>query len=141
MSADPELPGNAKIMLDAINRALKTPVYAKSDNEHRAWRILLATSGALHAAGVSGFASAGTLREARRISRRNAAIKQQYNGRNLHDLAERYNLCSRQIRRIAANKSARKGPPKQDVLRDEIERMAEAQQEAILNELRLTAPD
>lgn len=141
MSADHELPSNAKIMLDAIYRALKTPAYAKSGDEHRAWRILLATSEALHSAGVSGFMSAGVLREMRRVSRRNAAIKREYNGRNLHDLSDKYNLCSRQIRRIAADKSARKGPPKQDDLTDEIDRMAEAQQEALQDTLRLTLPD
>lgn len=141
MSPDPELPSNARIMLDAIYRALKTPAYAKSDNEHRAWRILLATSEALHSAGVSGFVSAGVLREMRRLSRRNTKIRTEYNGRNLYDLADKYNLSNRQIRRIAADKSARKGTPKQDDLSAEIKDMAEAQQEAILDELRLTAAD
>lgn len=138
---DHKLPNNAKIMLDAIYRALKTPAYVNSDDRGRAWRILLSASEALHSAGVSGFVSARTLREMRRISRRNRLIKAQYNGHNLPELADQYNLCSRQIRRIVAEKKCQTGRPKQDDYSDEIKQMAKAQQAALLDELRLTAPD
>lgn len=100
---DSELPKHSRIMLCAIRRALKTPAYIHSGDEHRAWRILLAASEALHSAGVSGFVGAGTLREIRRICRRNKDIRRQYNGRNLHELADQYGLCDRQIRRIVCN--------------------------------------
>lgn len=107
MSADdPDLPPNSRIVLDAVRRVLRTSVYVKSDDEHRAWRILLSVSGALHSAGVSGFVSAGTLREIRRIRRRNQQIQRQHNGRNLHELAEQYGLCERQIRRIVCAPTA-----------------------------------
>ena len=143
MSAvESELPINSRIMLCAIQRVLKAPAYVKSDDEHRAWRILLSVSEALHSAGVSGFASAGVLREMRRVSRRNTDIRREYNGRNLKELADKYNLCARQIRRIARDKTVRskRDDLSDDIsedIRDEIKGMAEAQ-EAALKALRLT---
>lgn len=100
---EPDLPPNSRVILDAVRRVLQTPVYVQSDDEHRAWRILLSVSGSLHSAGVSGFVSAGTLHGIRRIHRRNREIQRQYNGRNLHELADKYGLCARQIRRIACD--------------------------------------
>lgn len=105
---DSELPTNSRVMLRAIQRVLKTPAYAHSGAEHRAWRILLSVSESLHSAGVSGFVRAGTLREIRRIQRRNQDIQNQYNGRNLRELADKYGLCERQIRRIVCDPSAGK---------------------------------
>ena len=100
---DHSLPTNSRVMLRAIRRVLQTPAYIHSGDEHRAWRILLATTEALHSAGVSGFVGAATLRGIRRIHRRNQDIRRQYNGRNLHELADQYGLCDRQIRRIVCD--------------------------------------
>ena len=103
MSAEPDLPPNSRIILDAVRRVLKTPAYIHSGDEHRAWRILLSVSDSLRSAGVSGLASAGTLREIRRIHRRNTAIRREHNGRNLRELADKYGLCDRQVRRIVCD--------------------------------------
>lgn len=103
-----ELPPNARVMLHAIRRALRSPAYAQSGDDYRAWRILLCVSEALCCAGVRGVASAASLRELRRVGRRNREIQRLYSGRNLDELATQYNLSSRQIRRIACAKSARR---------------------------------
>ena len=100
---DLDLPANSRIMLDAVQRVLRTPAYVNSDDEHRAWRILLSASDSLHSAGVSGFASAGALREKRRIQRRNKAIQRQFTGHNLREIADQYGLCDRQVRRIVCD--------------------------------------
>ena len=88
----------------AIERTMGTPAWARSlfDEDERGWLLLAELCSSLHPLGLFTLPPVGKLRRDSERRIRDAAIVRDFDGGNWRQLATRYRLSSRQVRRIVA---------------------------------------
>ena len=101
-------------MAAAIVRCMESPAWAAAvaDPDERAWLMLRALCEELHPLGAVSVPSVPQLRAFLERDDRDAAIRAGFDGRNYDELARRFRLSSRQVRRIVDE--PRRRPPERD---------------------------
>ena len=98
----PDVPAAVAVLADAVWRTLSSPDWARAlpDNLERTELLLVAVCDALHPCGAVSFPRGATVLAALERPARNAEIRAAFRGDNHGELARRYGLSVRHIRRI-----------------------------------------
>ena len=98
----PEVPAAVAVLADALWRTMSSPDWAKAlgDDLARTELLLVAICDALHPCGAVSVPRGATVLAALERPARNAEIRAAFRGDNHRELARRYGLSSRHIRRI-----------------------------------------
>ena len=98
----PDVPAAVALLAEALWRTMSSPDWhrALGDDLARTELVLVAVCDALHPCGAVSLPRGATVLEALERPARNAEIRAAFRGDNHRELARRYSLSVRQIRRI-----------------------------------------